>query len=118
MKQIKNRIVLIGRVGQTPEIKSFESGKKKAAFSIAVNEVYYDDKGAKVQSTQWHKIAAWGKTAEFIEKYIGKGMKLAVDGKLSTRNYQDLEGKSRCMTEVMVSEILLLDEKIKEPTTP
>lgn len=114
MKQIKNRVVLIGRVGQTPEIKSFGSGRRRAQFSLAVSEVYYDDKGEKVENTQWHRIAAWGKTVSFIEKFVNKGIELAVDGKLSNRSYEDSQGNKRYITEVMVSEILLLGERRKE----
>lgn len=114
MKQIKNRIVLIGRAGQAPEIKSFDSGRKRAQFSLAVSEVYYDEKGDKVECTQWHRVAAWGKVADFMEKFVHKGLELAVDGKLSTRNYEDSDGNKRYTTEVLVSEILLLGDKKKE----
>lgn len=114
MSQIRNRIVLIGRVGHEPEIKCFDSGKKRAQFSLAVTESYYDDKGDRVENTQWHRIAAWGKTADFMEKFVHKGLELAVDGKLSNRNYEDSDGNKRYITEVLASEVLLIGGAKKE----
>lgn len=73
MSTLRNKVQLIGNVGNEPEITNLESGKKVAKFSIATNESYKDSKGEKVTNTQWHNIVAWGKIAEIVEKYVGKG---------------------------------------------
>lgn len=104
---MKNRVQLIGHVGQEPEIKNLESGKL-ANLSIATNENYTNAKGEKVEQTEWHRITAWGKTAEIIEKYVSKGKEIAIEGKLSHRNYEDKDGIKRYVTEIVATEILLL----------
>lgn len=108
MNGMKNRVQLIGNVGQDPEIKTLESGKKFAYLSIATNESYKNDKGEKVEQTEWHRVTAWGKVAEIIEKYVEKGKEVAIDGKLTHRSYDDKNGEKRFITEVVVNEILLL----------
>ena len=105
---MKNRVQLIGHVGQEPEIKNLEGGKKLANISIATNEVYYKDNGDKVEKTEWHRVTAWGKTAEIIEKYVAKGKEIAIDGKLTTRSYDDKDGNKRYITEIVANEVLLL----------
>ncbi len=105
---MKNRVQLIGHVGQEPEVKNLEGGKKLANISIATNEVYYKDNGDKVEKTEWHRVTAWGKTAEIIEKYVTKGKELAIEGKLATRSYDDKEGVKRYITEIVANEVLLL----------
>ena len=108
MSTLRNKVQLIGNVGNAPEIKNLESGKKVASFSIATNEFYKNSNGEKVQNTQWHNIVAWGKTAEIIEKYVGKGKEIAIEGKLTSRSYETKEGENRYVTEILASEILLL----------
>ena len=105
---MKNRVQLIGHVGQEPEVKNLEGGKKLANISVATNEVYYKENGDKVEKTEWHRVTAWGKTAEIIEKYVTKGKELAIDGKLTTRSYDDKEGVKRYITEIVANEVLLL----------
>ncbi|NHN25685.1 single-stranded DNA-binding protein [Flavobacterium jejuense] len=105
---MKNRVQLIGHVGQEPEIKTLEAGKKLANLSIATNEVYYKENGDKVEKTEWHRVTAWGKTAEIIEKYVTKGKELAIDGKLTYKSYDDKDGIKRYITEIVANEVLLL----------
>lgn len=105
MNTLKNRVQLIGNVGNDPEIKNLEGGKKLASLSIATNESYTNDKGEKVEQTEWHRVTAWGKTAEIIEKYVTKGREVAIEGKLSHRSYDDKNGEKRYITEVIVSGI-------------
>ncbi|MEL1255595.1 single-stranded DNA-binding protein [Flavobacterium sp. DGU38] len=107
---MKNKVQLIGNVGNDPEIKTLESGKKLAHLRIATNEKYTNDKGEKVEQTEWHRVTAWGKTAEIIEKYVVKGKEIAVEGKLTHRSYDDKNGEKRYVTEVVVNEILLLNK--------
>ena len=108
MSTLKNKVQLIGHVGQDPEIKTFDGGKKLAKISIATNESYKNDKGEKVEETQWHNLIAWGKTAETIEKYVVKGKEIAIEGKLTHRSYDDKNGEKRYVTEVVIDELLML----------
>ena len=108
MSTLKNQVQLIGHVGQDPEIKNFEGEKKLASLSVATKDSYKNDKGEKVEETQWHRISAWGKTAELIEKYVTKGKEIAVQGKLTHRSYDDKNGDKKYVTEVVVSELVLL----------
>ena len=105
---MKNTVQLIGHVGQGPEVKSLEGGKKLANISIATNEVYYKENGDKVEKTEWHRVTAWGKTADIIEKYVTKGKEIAIEGKLTHRSYDDKDGVKRFITEVVANEVLLL----------
>ena len=105
---MKNRIQLIGHVGQDPEIRSFEGGKKVANLNIATNDVYYKEEGEKVEQTEWHRVVAWGKLANVIEKFVSKGKEIAVSGKITYRNYEDKEGIKRYITEVVADEVLLI----------
>jgi single-strand DNA-binding protein len=111
MSTIRNHVQLIGNIGQDPTITNLESGKKVARFSMATNEYYKDAKGEKQTDTNWHSVVAWGKTAEILEKYAGKGKEIGVVGKLKTRSYTTDDGNQRYVTEVEASEILLLGPK-------
>lgn len=108
MNTLRNKVQLIGHVGNAPEILTLESGKKLAKFSIATNESYKNAKGEKITDTQWHNVVAWGKTAELIENYVPKGKEIGVEGKLTSRTYEDKDGIKRYITEVVCNELLLL----------
>lgn len=111
MYALKNKVQLIGNLGGNPEVKTTESGKKLARFSMATSESYRNAQGEKVTETQWHNIVAWGKVAEIAEKYLAKGSEVAVEGKLVSRSYQDKEGQKKYITEVQINELLMLGEK-------
>ena len=111
MSTLKNKVQLIGNVGNEPEITNLDSGKKVAKFSIATNEFYKNSNGEKEQNTQWHNVVAWGKIAEIVEKYVGKGKEVALVGKLTSRSYETQEGEKRYVTEVVANEILLMGIK-------
>lgn len=108
MSTLRNKVQLIGNVGNNPEIKTFENDKKFAKFSLATNESYTNNKNEKVQNTIWHHIVAYGPIVSIIEKHVEKGKQLAVAGKLTYREYQDKEGTTKNMTEIVVDEIVLL----------
>ncbi|MGB7843484.1 MAG: single-stranded DNA-binding protein [Salinimicrobium sp.] len=108
MNTLRNKVQLIGNVGNAPEIITLESGKKLAKFSIATNESYKNAKGEKITDTQWHNVVAWGKTAELVENYVPKGKEVGVEGKLTSRSYEDKDGIKRYITEVVCNELLLL----------
>jgi single-strand DNA-binding protein len=111
MNNLRNRVQLIGNIGKDPQVKSFDSGKTMASFSLATSENYKDQEGKKVTDTQWHQVVAWGKTANYIESYLEKGNRIAVDGKLIHRSYDDKDGTTKYITEVLVNEVLLLTNK-------
>jgi len=114
MYALRNKVQLIGNLGNTPEVKNTENGKKLARFSVATNESYRNAKGEKVTDTQWHSLVAWGKVAEIAEKYLNKGSEVAVEGKLIHRNYTDKEGNKKYVSEVQVNELLLLGSKAED----
>ena len=111
MYALKNKVQLIGNLGNAPEIKSIESGKKIARFSIATNENYRNAKGEKVTETTWHNLVAWGKVAELAEKFLQKGTEVVIEGKLINRSYTDKDGIKKYISEVQVNEILLFNSK-------
>ena len=111
MSTLRNRVQLIGRVGNDPEVKSFDGGKKLATVSIATSDSYKNEKGERVEQTEWHRVVAWGKTAEIIEQFVTKGREIAVDGKLTHRSYDVKDGVKRFMTEIVVNEIQLVGNK-------
>ena len=111
MNNLKNKVQLIGNLGNNPEIINLDSGKKIAKFSIATNESYKNAKGEKIEDTQWHNLMAWGKTADIIEQYLKKGNEVAIEGRLTNRSYDDKEGNKRYITEIVVNELLMLGSK-------
>ena len=111
MSTLRNRVQLIGRVGNDPEVKTFDGGKKVANINIATNDFYKNEKGERVEQTEWHRIVAWGKTADVIEQFVTKGKEIAIDGKLTHRSYDDKDGTKRFVTEVLVSDVQLLGSK-------
>ena len=111
MNTLRNKVQLIGNLGNNPEIVTLDSGKKLAKFSIATNESYKNAEGEKVTDTQWHNIIAWNKTAEIIEKYVVKGNEIAIEGKLTSRSYEDKNGDKKYITEVVCNELLMLGSK-------
>ncbi len=111
MNTLRNKVQLIGNLGNDPEIITMDSGKKLAKFSIATNESYKNAQGERVTDTQWHNVIAWGKTADIIESYVTKGKEVAIEGKLTTRSWDDKEGNKRYTTEVVCNELLMLGNK-------
>ena len=111
MNTLRNKVQLIGNLGNNPEIITLDSGKKLAKFSIATNDSYKNAQGEKVTETQWHNVIAWNKTAEIIEKYLEKGKEIAIEGKLTSRSYDDKEGNKRYVTEIVINELLMLGSK-------
>lgn len=111
MYALKNKVQLIGNLGNSPEIKTFDGGRKMARFSMATNESYRNAQGERITDTQWHNLIAWGKLADIAERFLEKGKEVAVEGKLVNRSYQDREGNKRYITEIQVNELLLLGSK-------
>ena len=114
MRNLRNRVQLIGNIGKDPVIKHFESGKSMASFSVATSESYNDKDGKKTTDTQWHQVVAWGSTATYAENYLEKGNRVAIDGKLVHRSYTDKDGQVKYITEVVVNEIMMLTSRVAE----
>lgn len=108
MKHSVNKVQLVGPLGNSPETKTTEDGKKMARFSVATNEVYRNAKGEKVNETMWHTVVAWGKMADIAEKYLAKGREVLIEGKIVNRTYNDMEGQKRYVTEIQVVDLVLL----------
>jgi single-strand DNA-binding protein len=106
---MRNSVHLIGRLGKDPEIKTFNE-RKRATFSLATSDTYKDQKGEKVEDTQWHNVVAWGKLAGIIEKYVKKGDEIAVEGKLVHRVYET-NGEKKNISEINVNDMLMLGGK-------
>ena len=111
MNSLRNSVRLIGRLGVNPEVKDLESGKKVAHFTLATNEVYKNQKGEKVEDTSWHNLVLWGKTAEIAQKFLEKGMEVAIEGRLTSRSYNNKDGEKKFVTEIIVGELLMLGKK-------
>jgi single-strand DNA-binding protein len=111
MNALRNKVQLIGRLGKDPELVQFEEGKTKASFPLATNEVYKNASGDRMERTQWHDVVVWGKLSEVVGAYLTKGSEVAVEGRLSYRTYEDSEGHTRYVTEVVANELLLLEKR-------
>lgn len=110
MKNLRNSVQLIGRLGKDPEVKTFDSGKSKASFSIATSDAYKNQQGEKVEDTQWHNLVIWGKLADVAGKYLKKGAEVAVEGKLIHRSYE-ANGERKYITEINVNDFVMLGAK-------
>lgn len=108
MNNMRNRIQLIGHLGKDPEVKIFESGKSLARLTIATSESYKNQKGELVKNTTWHNVIAWNKTAEMMKKYLKKGNEVLLQGKLSHRSWEDQNGETKYITEIIVNEFMLI----------
>lgn len=116
MSKSLNKITLLGNVGADPEVRSTSSGTKVASLSLATGRQWTDAKGEKQEKTEWHKCVIWGSSkgdglAGVIEKYVGKGDRLYVEGRIEYRQYEDKDKQTRYVTEVNVTDILLLGNK-------
>lgn len=118
-----NKVILIGNLGRDPEIKKLENGATLASFSMATSESYTDKvSGKKIENTDWHDVVLWRGLAELAEKFLKKGMKIYVEGRLKKRSWQDREGNTRYNVEVIGDEMTILskpdtDTKPREPYT-
>lgn len=111
MNALKNKVQLMGNLGNDPEVKKMENGRKMARFSVATNESYKNAKGEWVENTQWHNLTAWGSVAENVEKNLFKGTEVLIEGKLVNGNYLDKEGNKKYYTDVHVNDFLLVGKK-------
>ncbi|CAM6054199.1 unnamed protein product [Sphagnum tenellum] len=103
-----NKVILVGRLGQTPEVRYTPSGSAVGNFSIATNENWMDKTGQKQEKTEWHRIVVWGKTAENCSQFLSKGRQVYVEGRLQTRQWQDKDGQTKYSTEVIAQTVQFL----------
>ena len=106
-----NKIILIGNLGQDPELRYTSSGVAVASFSLATGESWKDQDGNVQEKTQWHKCVAWRKLAEIVGEYLKKGSKVYVEGRIQYRSYDDKNGVKRDVTEIVIDQMLMLDSK-------
>lgn len=111
MDTLRNKVTLIGFLGMDPELKVLDNNRKMARVSIATNESYKNSLGEKVTETQWHNLVAWGKTAEFMSKYLQKGSEIVVEGKLVNRAYTDKAGVKKYMVDIEVRDLLIVGNR-------
>lgn len=103
-----NKVILLGNLGKDPEVRHLDNGRAVANFSIATNETYKNKQGDKVTNTEWHNVVLWSPLAEIAEKYMKKGDQVYIEGKITTRSWDDQDGNKRYTTEVVGRELTLL----------
>ena len=108
MNTLRNKVQLIGRLGQDPEIITFEDGGKIARFNLATDDSYKDKNGNKVERTYWHPIVIKNGLVKVVENYVTKGKEIAIEGKLTNRSWEDKDGTKHYTTEIICSELLML----------
>ena len=108
-----NKVILVGRLGKDPDVRTFENGVKKASFSLATSEIFKDKDGNRTEATEWHNIICWRRLAEVAEKYLNKGKLIYLEGKLRTRSWED-NGQKRYATEIEASTFTMLGSKGEE----
>jgi single-strand DNA-binding protein len=113
-----NKVFLLGRLTQDPQIKSLPSGQLVATFGLATNRFYYDKNGQKKQDTQFHQIVAFGNWAEIAQAYLKQGSMVLIEGRLQTRNWEDKDGQKRSRTEIIVERLQLGPKGVKEEVHP
>ncbi|EGV43736.1 single-stranded DNA-binding protein [Bizionia argentinensis JUB59] len=111
MNTLRNKVQLIGRLGQDPEIINFEDGNKMAKFSLATDDSYKDKKGEKVERTYWHNIVVKGGLVKVVENFVTKGQEIAIEGKLTNHSWNDKDGIKRYTTEVLCNELLMFGKQ-------
>lgn len=105
-----NKVILVGNVGKDPEIRHLDSGIAVASFSLATSESYNAKNGERVTNTEWHNIVLWRGLAEVVEKYVKKGSKLFIEGKITSRQYEK-DGVTKYFTEIVANNMVMLDSK-------
>ena len=103
-----NKVMIIGRLGADPEMKTLSSGNSLTTFSLATSENWKDKEGQKQEKTEWHRIVVWGKLAEICGKYLAKGREAYIEGKLQTRSWEDQQGQKRYTTEIVAANVQFL----------
>lgn len=106
-----NKVMLIGRLGQDPEVRYTQSNTAVATLSLATSERYKDGNGEQQERTEWHRVVAWGRLAEICQQYLSKGSLIFVEGPLQTRSWEDNQGQKRYTTEIKALQMTMLDTR-------
>jgi single-strand DNA-binding protein len=114
MKSLRNQVQLIGRLGADPEMREFANGNQKVSINIATSDFYKNKAGEQVTDTQSHNVVAWNGTGKYIKNYMTKGTEVMVQGKLTHSSYEDKNGITRYITEVVADQVIILTKKEKE----
>ncbi len=109
-----NKVILVGNLGRDPEVRHLDNGRAVTNFSLATSETYKNREGERVTNTEWHNVVLWTPLAEIAEKYLKKGNQVYIEGKLTTRSYDDKDGIKRYVTEVVGREMTLLGSKTSD----
>jgi single-strand DNA-binding protein len=108
MNSLKNRVILIGHLGQNPETKTIDNGKKVTRFTMATDDSFKNSEGQKVSEATWHNIVAWNGLADVASRFLRKGRQVAVEGRLVYRSYEDKKGVTKNITEIVLDDLVLL----------
>ena len=103
-----NKVTILGRLGQDPELRELQGGKAVCNLSIATSQVWTDQQGHKNEKTEWHRVVVWGKLGELCAQYLAKGRQAYVEGRLETRSYEDQQGQKKYTTQVVASDVVFL----------
>jgi len=114
--EMVNKVILIGRLGKDPDVRYTPEGTMVTNFNLATDEQWKDKNGEKVQKTEWHRIVTWGKLAEICGNYLVKGKLVFIEGRIQTRSWEDKEGIKRFTTEIIASNMQMLDSKGQNKT--
>jgi len=109
--EMVNKAILIGRLGRDPEVRVTPEGTMVTSFTLATDEQWKDKNGEKVQRTEWHRIVTWGKLADICGQYLVKGKLVYIEGRIQTRSWEDKEGMKRSTTEIIASDMKMLDSR-------
>ena len=109
-----NKVILVGRLGQDPEVRFTQGGTAVANLSIATDETWKDQSGERQQRTEWHRVVAWSKLADICGQYLSKGRLVYIEGRLQTRSWEDREGNKRYTTEIRADNMVMLGGRSEE----
>jgi len=112
-----NKAIILGNLGQDPEVRATQSGQQVATFSVATNRTYTNREGQKVDDTEWHRVVAWGRLAEICGQYLQKGKQVYIEGRIQTRKWQDQNGNDRYTTEIVAQEMQMLGRAGEAPAS-
>ncbi len=115
-----NKVILVGNLGKDPEVRNLESGSKVASFPLATTEFYKDRDGNRAEQTEWHNINLWNQLGDLAEKYLKKGDKIYLEGRIKTRTYEDKDGNKKYFTEIVGNQMTFLGspQKSNDSTNP
>jgi len=113
-----NKVIIVGRLGSDPELKTVTGGQNVARLSLATSENWTDREGKKQERTEWHRVVVWGKLAELCGKYLSKGRQVYIEGRLQTRSWEDQQGQKKYTTEIVANTVQFLGGGAERSSSP